>query len=325
MNSHSISVAMCTFNGEPFLGAQLESIAAQERLPDELVVCDDGSADRSVEIVRQFAQRARFPIRLIVNQKTLRATKNFEQAISRSQGAIVALADQDDVWYPQKLRRIEEAFQESSKVVGTFSDADLIDEGSQLLRLRLWPTFAFNPAKQNQFTSGHALSVLIRRPVVTGATMAFRRDLFDLMAPIPGNEIHDKWISFLLAALGQIVAISEPLMQYRRHKRQQVGPGPLTLREGIVRARDSDANSYLDEIERFQQIYDRLQERRSDFPYAECALQAIQGKISHLEHRAHLPPSKVARIPKILEEIFHGHYWRYSGGWMTVAKDLVMR
>ena len=325
MTGHSISVAMCTFNGEPFLKAQLESIAAQERLPDELVVCDDGSSDGSVEIVRQFAQRAPFPTRLIVNQKTLRATKNFEQAISLSQGAIVALADQDDVWYPQKLRRIEKTLQGSSKVVATFSDADLIDDGSRPLHLRLWPTFAFNRAKQNQFASGHALSVLIRRPVVTGATMAFRRELFDLIAPIPGNEIHDKWISFLLAALGQIVVISEPLMQYRRHEGQQVGPGPLTLREGIVRARDSNANSYLEEIEQFQQIYDRLQERRSDFPYAEYALQEIQGKISHLERRAQLPPSKVARIPKVLWEIFHGHYWRYSGGWMTVAKDLVIR
>jgi glycosyltransferase involved in cell wall biosynthesis len=325
MTGHSVSVAMCTFNGERFLRDQLESIASQEKLPDELVICDDGSSDGSVEIVRQFAQRAPFPTRLIVNQKTLGATKNFEQAIGLSQSAIVALADQDDVWYPQKIRRIEKTFQGSSKLVATFSDADLIDDGSRLLHLRLWPTFAFSRAKQNQFASGHALNVLIRRPVVTGATMAFRRELFDLMTPIPGNEIHDKWISFLLVALGQIVAISEPLMQYRRHEGQQVGPGPLTLQEGIEQARDSDANSYLEEIERFQQIHDRLQERRSDFPYAECALQAIEGKISHLEHRAQLPPSKVARIPKVLWEILHGHYWRYSGGWMSVAKDLAIR
>ncbi len=316
---------MCTFNGEPFLRAQLESIAAQERPPDELVVCDDGSTDGSVEIVRQFAQRAPFPTRLIVNQKTLRTTRNFEQAISLSQGAIVALADQDDVWYPQKLRRIENTIESSSKVVATFSDADLIDDGSRLLHLRLWPTFAFNRAKQNQFASGRALSVLIRRPVVTGATMAFRRELFELMAPIPENEIHDEWISFLSAALGQIVAISEPLMQYRRHEGQQLGPGPLTLQEGIVRARDSGANSYFEEIERFQQIYDRLRERRSDFPNAKCALQEIEGKISHLVYRARLPPSKIARIPKVLREIFRGHYWRYSGGWMSAAKDLVIR
>src|SRR5256885_16928924 len=124
---------MCTFNGARFLGAQLASIATQERPPDELVVCDDGSSDGSVELVRAFALRASFSTRLVTNDIKLGSTKNFEKAISLCQGAIIALADQDDVWYPNKLGRIEKAFLQSSQIVLAFSDADLIDDNSCLL------------------------------------------------------------------------------------------------------------------------------------------------------------------------------------------------
>src|SRR3954463_13429531 len=65
------SVAMCTFNGERFLGPQLASIAAQDRPPDELVICDDCSSDGSVEIVREFARGAPFCTRLVVNDRNL--------------------------------------------------------------------------------------------------------------------------------------------------------------------------------------------------------------------------------------------------------------
>jgi len=316
---------MCTFNGERFLRAQLDSIASQDRLPDELVVCDDGSSDGSAEMVREFAQRAPFPTRFVVNDKNLGSTKNFEQAISLCQGAIVALADQDDVWYRHKLGRIEKAFLQSSTIVAAFSDADLIDHDSRLLGLRLWSTFSFDLRKQRQFANGHALNVLLRHPVVTGATMAFRRNLFDLVSPIPSDDIHDRWISFLLAARGQFALIADPLMQYRRHQGQQEGLPPAILRARMARARSRGEDSYLEEIKQVRKIREWLERRRSDFPKAEYALEGINGKISHLEHRARLPRTKIARIPKILREILNLDYWRYSGGWISIGKDLLIR
>ncbi|MGB0109497.1 MAG: glycosyltransferase family 2 protein [Terriglobales bacterium] len=321
----SISVAMCSFNGERFLSAQLESIAAQDRPPDELVVCDDGSSDGSIEIVREFAQSAPFPTRLVVNEKNLGSTKNFEKAISLCQGAIVALADQDDVWYRHKLGRIEKTFLRSGAIVAVFSDADLIDDDSRLLGLRLWNAFSFDTGEQGWFTNGRALNVLVKHPVVTGATMAFRRDLFDIVAPLPANDIHDRWISFLLAARGQVEIIAHPLMQYRRHEGQQEGLSPLLPRELITQARSRGADFHLGEIARFRQLYDTLGKRRAYFPYAEYAQKEIERKISHLTNRARLPRSRVARIPRVLREAFNRGYWRYSAGWNSIAKDLVIR
>jgi glycosyltransferase involved in cell wall biosynthesis len=83
----SVSVAMATYNGAAFLDAQLASIAAQTRTPDELVVCDDGSSDGTVEIVERFARRAPFAVRLIRNEQRLGYGENFMKAARHCRGA----------------------------------------------------------------------------------------------------------------------------------------------------------------------------------------------------------------------------------------------
>ena len=315
---------MCTFNGARFLAAQLASIASQQRRPDEVIVCDDGSSDGSIEIVRDFARRATFPIRLVLNDTNLGSTRNFEKAISLCCGEIIALADQDDVWYPHKLRRMEEAFLRSSETVLAFSDADLINEESQSLGVRLWRTFSFDRAQQMECARGRAVSIMLKHPVVTGASMAFRRKYLDLLAPVPTKQIHDRWISFLLAAAGKFEVISDPLMQYRRHHGQQVGPGPRTLRERTQRARLRASQSYLDEVERFQEFRRRLEERSEDLPCAAQVVAEIERKISHLHHRAQLSPLRIGRVAGILRRTLNGDYWRYSTGFGSIAKDLLI-
>src|SRR6266704_3029265 len=106
MSKFQISIALCTYNGARFLPEQLESIAAQTRLPDEMVVCDDRSADETTDIIRTFAKNALFPVRLEINEQKLGSTKNFEKAIRLCHGEIIAPADQDDVWNPQKLSKL---------------------------------------------------------------------------------------------------------------------------------------------------------------------------------------------------------------------------
>ena len=316
---------MCTFNGSRFLPSQLESIAAQDRLPDELLVCDDGSSDGCGEILKEFCRCAPFSTQVVINDETLGSTKNFEKAVSLCRGGIVVLADQDDLWYPHKLKRIEETFLQSSAVVAVFSDADLIDEESRLLGMRLWETFSFSSGDQRKFANGEAFDILLKRPLVTGATLAFRKRYFDLLSPIPANYVHDRWLSFLFAILGRYELVPDPLIQYRLHKGQQMGPGSLTLRDRIAKARTIGPRSYLQEIEQYRLLYERLEERCASFPHSERALQEIERKISHLRHRVRLRSTSAARTPMILQEMFNGGYWRYADGWKSIVKDLVLR
>ncbi len=318
----TFSVAMCTFNGSRFLPAQLRSIAEQTRLPDEVVICDDGSSDGSDAIGDAFAGTAPFPVRMWRNQTTFGVTANFEKAISLCESSIVVLADQDDVWYRHKLTVMENALLAADEIVAVFSDADLIDDRSQPAHRRLWESFSFSRREQKRFFGGDALRVLIKHPVVTGATMAFRRNLLDRLLPIPAGQMHDTWLAFLLAASGRILPIAEPLMQYRRHQSQQIGPGLQSFRERRLRAQCTGPDFYLGEARHFREIQQRLEKQRTCFPYAECALREIENKIAHRERRATLPRNNAARISVVIREIFNRGYWRYSQGWQSAAKDL---
>src|SRR5688572_4651531 len=139
---------MCTYNGEAYLLAQLQSIAAQTSPPDELVICDDGSTDATVDIAQAFAAGVPFPVRLYTNERTVGSTKNFEKAIGLCTGDVIALADQDDVWRPEKLARIAAALAAAPDVGLVFSDADVVDAASRSLGLRLWDLFGGTRAQK---------------------------------------------------------------------------------------------------------------------------------------------------------------------------------
>ena len=95
----NLSIALATYNGAVYLKEQLESIAAQTRTPDELVISDDQSTDDTLRVIEEFAATAGFPVRLSVNEANLGIAKNFEKAISLCRGDLIFLSDQDDVWH----------------------------------------------------------------------------------------------------------------------------------------------------------------------------------------------------------------------------------
>lgn len=121
-----ISIAMATYNGELYIRRQLDSIAQQTLPPAELIVCDDGSTDSTVNIVNDFSRSAPFPVEVVQNEKRLGFTANFLQAARMCHGDLIAFCDQDDEWLPQKLHRIVEISRESDALL--FANADeLID------------------------------------------------------------------------------------------------------------------------------------------------------------------------------------------------------
>src|ERR1700741_2364768 len=166
-----ISVAMCTYNGADFLPAQLESILAQSRKPDQIVVCDDGSTDETRAVLERFERESPDVILLRFNKKNLCSVKNFEQAIQLCNGDVIALSDQDDIWRQDKLQLIEQAFSKSSTGL-VFSDADIVDENLKPLDRRMWNEVGFDAHKKKLLRNGRALEVLTPGWTVTGATMA---------------------------------------------------------------------------------------------------------------------------------------------------------
>ena len=321
---------MCTYNGAEFLPAQWESILAQSRQPDEIVVCDDGSSDQTRSLLEKFAAETSIPVKLSFNQKNLGSVKNFEQAIRLCTGSIIALSDQDDVWRDDKLQTIETAFNKSPHVGLVFSDAEIVDEQLEPLGRRMWNEVCFEPYKRKLIARGRALEVLITGWTVTGATMAFRSDFVNLSLPIPDGiaMIHDGWIALTVAAVAEVVPIDDPLIKYRQHERQQIGaparPELAAQPRGIqgidtaFRRRNSSAE--LHKI--LETLEERLLAHARDYDTRK-ALAFVSDYAFHLNVRANLPQRRLNRLPRILRELLTRRYHEYANGFKSAAKDLV--
>lgn len=314
-----MSVALCTYQGAEFVTEQLASIAAQTLLPAEVVVCDDGSTDGTPELVRRFAATAPFPVRLHVNPQRLGVTANFSRAISLCEGSIIALSDQDDVWVPQKLDRQVAVFTARPAVSAVFSDAELVDGVLRPLGRTMFDATHFSKRRQRRVRGGHTLDILLSRPTVCGATLAFRSSWRDLVLPIPPTGMHDEWLSVLLSAVGEVVALPEPLVRYRQHHVNQVGAPPSTPRGRLARRR---ARGLLgDEVAHWQAMAERL----AASPPASGggrAVPRLAEKVDHLTFRYHLPQSRT--VP-VLRELARGRYHRYSRGIESATFDLLFR
>ena len=118
-----VSVALCSYNGGRFLHEQLSSLDGQTRLPDEIVISDDGSEDNTVAIIHDFIARTSVPVVFRRNKVRLGHCQNFAATIACCTGDLIALCDQDDVWYPEKLARMELLFAIDPELLMLFSNA----------------------------------------------------------------------------------------------------------------------------------------------------------------------------------------------------------
>jgi len=318
----SLSVALCTYNGSRFLAEQLQSIGLQSRLPDELVICDDRSSDCTVSIIKTFARQAPFPVQLDVNPTNLGSTKNFELAISRCRGDVIALSDQDDIWQKDKLAQLAAVLHESPSVGAVFSDAEVTDEQLIPLGYKLWDRYGFTKARRRHLVAGSAFQTLLDQNAVTGATLAFRSWLKDWVIPIPTCWMHDAWIAAVTAAISDISIVEEPLIQYRQHAQNQVGGRKPALPEFLRAAVRDNTAFYEDYVNQLKLLRQRLTgcsklKRSHD-------LSLLDSRILHFEARARMPVQRLRRLPLALRELWTLRYFRHSNGSISLGKDLFL-
>ena len=310
-----ISVALCTYNGERFLPQQLASIQQQTRLPDEVVVCDDKSTDRTVEMIRAFAASVSLPVRIFENERNLGFAANFERAIGLCEGNLIALSDQDDIWYPIRLERSEEEFTAHPQAGLVFSDGDIMDDQDQLVGMRLWPNFGFVGEAQERLLAGD-YTVLVKNRFVTGATVMFRSSLRESCLPIGLGWIHDEWIVAIAAAVAEVRPIESPLIRYRKHAAQQVGLSPKpSFREKNRR--------HWSELARQIGLLEKICSRLSEQVLSErghALLSCYQAHLRFARLRYALPDHRLARLSAMLRE--YSSYRACGSGMLSMATDL---
>lgn len=314
-----ISVVLCTYNGARHLEEQLDSLAAQHRLPDELVVGDDGSTDRTLDILERFAARSPFPVRVGRNPERLGSTLNFAATLSRAEGDLVLLCDQDDFWHPAKVERLTARFEADPALDAAFCDARLVDAQGAPLAPSLWRAVRFSGRRRQAFARD-PFRVLLQRPAVTGACLAFRRRLRQRFEPVPREWVHDAWIALMAAAWGGAAAIqahAEALIDYRQHGGNQIGA--VRRRRDPLVVRLARVHPTLDrEAVQMEQAAHRL--ASSGAPAAAVGLAAAHARLARA--RADLGP-RHRRAGPVLDGWVRGAYRRGGKGARTALWDLV--
>lgn len=223
--SPKISVALCTYNGEKFIEKQLESIFNQSLIVSEIIICDDGSTDKTEEIISKFKETFPNIIHFYKNEINLNSVKNFEKAIKLTTGDYIFLSDQDDIWQINKVEKIVNHFLQNPIAEAVFTDAFLIDENDNLIEnYSLLQCCIFKPEMVKQCGSFWKTYQQYNN-MVTGATMCIKKIAKDFIFPFPiiPQFYHDEWIALHLAQRNTLQVLDEKLILYRIHHSQQVG------------------------------------------------------------------------------------------------------
>lgn len=209
-----ISVCMATYNGERFIKEQIDSILPQLSENDELIISDDGSTDKTLEIIASYKD---VRIKVFHHEKNPEyarikhcknfyyATSNFENALKQAKGDYIFLSDQDDIWKSDKKEKMLKALvdKKADCVMCNFS---VIDENRNITTEKFYDT---SPISKNLFVN-------ILKSKFLGCCMAFSRKLLQKALPFPNKLIaHDYWIGCLSE---KFVFLNEPLHLYRRYE-----------------------------------------------------------------------------------------------------------
>lgn len=219
-----ISVCMAVYNGERYIAEQLRSILDQLSADDEVIIVDDASTDGTLASVRrQMDQR----LILIEENRNRGVAHTFETALKRASGEFIFLSDQDDLWEPNKVSVMLEAFMQHPDINLFLSDASIIDEKGRMVCSSYFKW-------RGAFADG--LLTNITKSKYHGCVMAFRAVLLPDVMPFPEGRgvLHDIWIGCRnRLAGGRAMFIPDKLVKYRRHETNVTGVRHLTIVEQI--------------------------------------------------------------------------------------------
>jgi glycosyltransferase involved in cell wall biosynthesis len=197
-----ISVCIPTYNGEKYIFQQMDSILSQLEENDEIIISDDESSDRTLEIILSINDKR---IKIFKNKNKKSLITNVENALSHASGDIIFLSDQDDVWLPDKVNIFIRNLKDVDLVI---SDCYVTDSNLNILHNSF---FSQNRSEFNKWKA------LVRNPYL-GCCMAFKKEIFPDILPFPDSiPMHDIWIGNVGAFQHTVKFIPDKLIYYRRH------------------------------------------------------------------------------------------------------------
>ena len=311
-----VSIAMATYNGARFIGAQLASFAAQTVVPDELVITDDGSSDDTLAIVEAFAATAPFAVEVHRNPARLGYARNFEKAIGLCGGEIIFLSDQDDVWLEDKIAVVLDCFDANPETMVVINDAMITDGDLKWFGRTQYGIIERSHIPQSGF--------------VQGCCSAHRAAWRKIALPLPDGvqlEGHDEWLNGLAYELGVVTLCRQPLQYYRRHgKNASVSVlsdphGGAMLRALVADGLKDSRPRWTRRAEVLDAMLARIEQLGSD-RFGAAARNLRRKRDQQRQRIAFCSVPRHRRASAVLR------FWRASGyagssGWKGAIKDLV--
>lgn len=223
MENKKIDILMATYNGEKYLAEQLDSIINQTYHNWNLLIRDDNSTDRTLEIIQDYQKKDNRIKLLKDNKGNLGIVKNFEELLKNSESEFIMFSDQDDIWIENKLDMYLKMIEKiKNKGFMIHSDAILFDKNkSNILKDTFISKKAINKGLENVFFNYF----------VQGATILISKEIKNFILPFPKEVyLHDRYIHLISELFFERIFVNEALIYYRQHGDNQIG-AKNTIRE----------------------------------------------------------------------------------------------
>lgn len=221
MNSNKplVSIALCTFNGEKYLYEQLKSIVNQDYPNLEIIIVDDKSTDKTLEIINLFSQ-VNQNIKLFINETNIGFNRNFRKALKLCSAEYIAISDQDDIWMPEKISCLINNINDNLLI---YHDSAYINNEGQLLNI--------STSTHHRFVLGNCATQLLYFNCISGHTCLIRKELLDLTPDFDKDLYYDWWLAYTAACTERINFVKDKLVKHRKHTESTTGNDKIDTRE----------------------------------------------------------------------------------------------
>lgn len=208
------SIALASYNGDKYIKMQLDSFKRQTLVPDEIIICDDGSTDDTPQIIESYIKNNdSLNIRFIQNEKNLGYSANFFKAAKLATGDVIFFSDQDDIWNEEKIKKVADCFKKNQGIGAVLCNYTLIDEESHLI----------NGKKGYLCFEKHYGMYYFDKMVNTfscgGLNMAVRREFIHQYSQyiVDHKLSHDVPLGIILSSINKLYYLDEILVYHRVH------------------------------------------------------------------------------------------------------------